>query len=119
MNVAIIGASSKTERYSNKVLKLLLEKDHTVFPVHPHVASIHGIRTYPTLLNISQSIDTIIMYVNPNISTVLNKEILLKSPRRVIFNPGSENEPLEQVLSSHGIIVQHACTLVLLSSGQF
>lgn len=64
-------------------------------------------------------VDTITLYVGPAHQQYWLPTILALHPRRVIFNPGTENPEIEQVLHSRGIIVEHACTLVLLSTNQF
>ena len=119
MNVAILGASNKPERYSNQALRLLAEKGHAVFPVHPALAEINGHRVFKSLADIPESVDTVTMYVSPAHSTGMADAILASNPRRVIFNPGTENPELEEKLAAAGIGIVHACTLVLLRTGRF
>ena len=119
MNVAILGASNKPERYSNQALRLLAEKGHAVFPVHPALAEIDSHRVFKTLVDIPEPVDTVTLYVSPAHSTGMASAILASKPRRVIFNPGTENPELEQTLAAAGIETVHACTLVLLRTGQF
>jgi hypothetical protein len=119
MNVAVVGASDKVDRYSYKAVKLLQEKGHRVFPVHPRVKIIDGEAVYPTLDAIYEPIDTISLYVAADISTKIASSILQKAPKRVIFNPGAENDYLEQLVNEKDIIPVRACTLVLLRTGQF
>jgi predicted CoA-binding protein len=59
------------------------------------------------------------MYVGPGISRELTPEILRLKPKRVIFNPGSENPELAEKLREIGVAVENACTLVLLRTKQF
>ena len=119
MNVAILGASNKPERYSYQAVVLLAEKGHAVFPVHPALAEINGHRVYKRLADIPEPVHTITMYVSPSHSTGMTEAILAANPQRVIFNPGTENPELEDTLSAAGIAVLRACTLVLLRTGQF
>ncbi len=119
MNVAILGASNKPERYSNMALRLLAEKGHTVFPVHPALAEIDGHPVFKTLADIPEPLDTVTLYVSPALSTGMADVLLAARPRRVIFNPGTENPELETHLSAAGIDVLHACTLVLLRTSRF
>ena len=65
MNVAILGASEKRERYSYKAQQLLVEEGHMVFPVSSSGKDILGVQGYPFLTDIKDSIDTITVYVNP------------------------------------------------------
>lgn len=119
MNVAILGASNKPERYSYQAVVLLAEKGHTVFPVHPAISEIDGHPAFKRLADISAPLHTITMYVSPAHSTGMADEIIAAKPSRVLFNPGTENPVLEEKLSAAGIAVVHACTLVLLRTGQF
>lgn len=118
-NVVILGASDKTDRYSYKALKMLTEHGHHVFPVHPKLESIEGHSCYKSLKDVNKKIDTLTMYVNPEISSKMEEEIKALKPRRVIFNPGTENDLLEASLVKNSIECERACTLVLLSTGQY
>lgn len=119
MNVAVIGASDKPERYSYQAVKLLQEKGHTVFPVHQRIKSIEGMPVFQSIKDVPEPIDTVSLYVAADISTQLNTDILTKKPRRIIFNPGAENPGLEQKAKEQGITALNACTLVLLRTKQF
>ena len=59
------------------------------------------------------------MYLSPAKQAPVIRDILAARPRRVIFNPGAENPGAASILQQHGISVEEACTLVLLSTGQF
>ena len=118
-NTVILGASPKEERYSNQAVKMLLEYDYNTIPVNPTGAEIHGIIATKTLSDIQISVDTLTIYVNSKLSANLTEEILKLKPKRVIFNPGTENSELETLLENKNIKVIHACTLVLLRTGQF
>jgi len=118
-NVVIIGASSDADRYSNRAQIMLLEHGHTVFPIHPSTEEVLGIHCYKSLSEIKPQIDTVTMYVSPKrISAYLN-DLITTKPRRVIFNPGTENHEVMASLSNAGIDVLTACTLVMLSTNQF
>ena len=119
MNVAVIGASDKPERYSYQAVKLLQEKGHIVFPVHQRIKHIEGLKVYPSIRDVPDLIDTLSLYVAADISSVLAEDILAKQPRRIIFNPGAENSELAETAKSFGIQPINACTLVLLRTGQF
>ena len=119
MNICVLGASRKPERYSYQAVRLLREKGHAVFPVHPTVQEIDGISVFKRLRDIPEPIHTITMYIGADRSNALADEILGARPKRVIFNPGAENPDLARQLDSAGIEVLDACTLVLLKTGQF
>lgn len=117
--VAVLGASRKPERYSNKAVRLLLEHGHRVIPVHPAIEEIEHLPVVHALEHIVDPVDTLTVYLSPAISTPLQADILRLKPRRVIFNPGTENPELKRALERDGIAVEEACTLVLLNTGQF
>lgn len=117
--VAVLGASPKAERYSNKAIRLLLQHGHDVFPVHPAIDVVEDLPVSKSLLSINRPIDTLTMYVSAKLSSPLADEIVALNPGRVIFNPGTENPMLYAQLTSAGIPFEEACTLVLLNSDQF
>jgi uncharacterized protein len=118
-NVAVLGASSNPDRYSYKAVTDLAEAGYPVFPVHPSEKPVDGIRCYPSLSTISERLDTITVYLSEKNSTPLVEEIIESRPRRVILNPGAENDELKSRCQEAAIQVQEACTLVLLRTGQF
>ncbi len=117
--VAVLGASSNPERYSNRAVRMLLEHGHRVIPVHPAQQEIEGLAVVPGLEMIEERVETVTVYVNPERVEELLESMLAIQPGRVIFNPGSESEEVATVLEEAGIEVLKACTLVLLSTGQF
>jgi predicted CoA-binding protein len=119
MNVAVLGASDKSERYSFQAVKLLAENGHTVFPVHPALPAIDGMPAFKGLADIPVPIHTLTVYVRPERSSALAAAILAARPQRLIFNPGAENPGLAAQLQSARVDVCNACTLVLLRTGQF
>jgi predicted CoA-binding protein len=118
-NVAILGASDHPGRYSHMAQVQLLENGHNPLPVNPRLESIDGVKCYPHLNDIDQNVDTLTVYVNPHISDSLAKEIFDLGAKRVIFNPGSENQSLYEPLKKRGVEVIEACTLVMLRTGQY
>ena len=119
MNVAVIGASDKPDRYSYQAVMLLKEKGHGVYPVHQRIKEIEGIKVYPSINDIKEEMDTVSMYVSADVSSKIAGYILAKKPRRIIFNPGAENVELEKQARDRGIKPINACTLVMLKTGKF
>jgi predicted CoA-binding protein len=119
MNVAVIGASDKPERFSYQAVSLLKEKGHQVFPVHQRLKTIDGLGVYTSIKDIPQPIDTVTLYVAADISSGIAADILAVKPKRLIFNPGAENPQLLAQAHSQGILTTENCTLVMLRSGQF
>lgn len=117
--VAVLGASPKPERYSNKAIRLLQEYGHTVLPVNPAQKEIEGLPVIARLDDLPAGVDTVTVYLSPAHSAPLLPGLLKLKPGRVIFNPGAENPALEKELEKAGIAVEEACTLVLLRTRQF
>jgi predicted CoA-binding protein len=117
--VVIIGASDNPERYSHRALMLLRKHGHEVIPVHPKLTTIEDLSVVPDIASIQGAVDTVTMYVGPQISSGLADKLVALRPRRVIFNPGAENLELAAKLREAGIACEDACTLVLLSTGAF
>ena len=119
MNVAVLGASNKPERYSLKAVRMLREKGHTPYPVHPNLPEVDGIPAWPSLQAISDPIHTVTVYLSARNQQSIAEPLLKSDVRRVIFNPGAENPELAEQLTQFGKEVIHNCTLVLLATGQF
>ncbi len=117
--VAVVGASPKSDRYSNKAIKLLEEKGHAPIPVAPKYKEILDNEVYENLTDIPDKIDTVTMYVGPARQDAIIKDILKIAPKRVIFNPDTENKDAARTLKNAGIEVVEACTLVLLKTNQY
>jgi len=117
--VVVLGASPKPERYSNQAVAMLKEYGCKVIPVNPSGVNIHDLNTEKSLDGIKMPVETLTMYVGAKISSGQQEAILRLAPKRVIFNPGTENLELETALENNGIKIIHACTLVLLRTEQF
>jgi len=119
MNVAVLGASNKPSRYSYMAVERLLQKGHKVFPVHKVIKDVLCLQVFSSLSEIKEPIDTLTMYVNEDASMVMEQEILELKPKRIIFNPGTENFDLADKARAIGIDVVFGCTLVMLSTNSF
>lgn len=117
-SVAILGASDQPDRYAFKAFNMLKEYGHTPLPVSRNVREVEGVAAVQRLTELS-NVDTVTMYVNPKLGAQLKDDIVKLKPKRVIFNPGTENHLLMDELKSQGIEVVEACTLVMLRTGQF
>ena len=117
--VAVLGASPNPERYSNQAVRLLARYDYRPIPVNPGFEEIEGLTCFPNLAAIGEPVHTITLYVGPARSTPLIDAILAAAPRRIIMNPGAENDALAEAASSAGIEVVEGCTLVMLRTGLF
>lgn len=118
MRILVIGASENTERYSHKAIKLLLHFKHEVVAIGSRKGNVDGV-IFDSELKDFKNIDTITLYINSSIQKQYYDYIISLNPRRVIFNPGTENIEFEILLQNNNIETEEACTLVLLNTGQF
>lgn len=117
-NVVVIGASSNAARYSFMATERLLNHGYAVFPIGLREGKIEGLDIITSRPQVND-IDTVTLYVGPQNQPSWEDYIMSLKPKRVIFNPGTENHDFENKLKNHGIETEQACTLVLLSLGQF
>lgn len=117
--VAVVGASPREDRYSNKAMKMLKEYGHRPVPVAPRYEEIEGEAVVHSLGDLPGPVDTVTLYVGVPRQEPVIEEIVRLKPRRVIFNPETENPAVYDRLKDAGIQVQEACTLVLLRTGQY
>ena len=117
--VAVLGASRKPERYSNRAVRSLTQHGYRVVPINPAHDDVEGLTAASSLAEVSGTVDTLTVYIGPRHIGPLVDDIVAARPRRVILNPGTESAELERTLDEHGIPWLEACTLVLLATGQF
>lgn len=114
----VIGASLKSERYSNKVIHKLSEKKIEVYAVGLRKGSVSDVIIHTEKVSF-KDIDTVTMYINPTLQKEFYNYIIDLKPRRVIFNPGTENTSFINLLQENNIQSEVACTLVLLATNQY
>jgi predicted CoA-binding protein len=114
----VLGASPNPSRYSNIAVGRLLTYHHPVVPLGIRKGEIDGVE-----INIEPSfysdIDTVTMYLGAPRQVPYYQYIIALKPKRIIFNPGAENEELARLARKHDIEVVNACTLVMLSMGNY
>ena len=118
-NTLIIGASHKPHRFAFKALEALQAHQHSVLLFSPKGGEIAGLPVYSTLTSIDEAVDTVTLYVNPQRLSPLLSDIIALSPRRVIFNPGTESVEAYKRLKQAGIEPIVDCTLIMLQRDQF
>ncbi len=114
----VIGASLNPARYSNLAIRTLLEKGHQVETVGLRSGQVAGV-TINTEQKMFEDIDTVTLYLNQKRQASYYDYIVQLKPRRVIFNPGTENPILYKLLKENDIEFEIACTLVLLRTNQY
>lgn len=117
--VVVLGASRNPDRYAFRAMERLQRHGYKAIPVNPAVAEILGEQCYASIQNVPGPIDTVTIYVGSERSTPFIDEIIRVKPRRIIFNPGAENQKLAEAAKAAGIEVIRGCTLVLLQAGTF
>lgn len=114
----VIGAHESPDRYGNKAVRSLLQHEKPVIAYGKLPGKIEDI-TIHTEWNPDWEVDTVTLYINPLVQEDYYQKIIDLHPRRVIFNPGTENEIFIEKLRENGVFPEVACTLVLLSTDQF
>lgn len=114
----VIGASTKPDRYSNMAIRKLTNYKHETVAFGLREGEVNGV-TIDTDLKPYQNIDTVTLYLNPKRQEQYYAYIVGLKPKRIIFNPGTENPEFYSILKENSIDFEIACTLVLLSTNQY
>lgn len=114
----VLGASTKPDRYAFKAINMLVEKGHSVLAIGQNSGEVAGIKIQTKAVPL-KNIDTITLYLNPLRQRDYYNYIIEAKPKRVVFNPGTENPEFYQLLELNDIKSEVACTLVLLSTNQY
>lgn len=114
----VLGASLKSERYSHKAITMLAEKGYSVIAIGPNRGEVAGISIRTKNIPLA-NINTVTLYINATRQKEYYNYILETKPKRVIFNPGTENQEFYQLLQQNKILVEVACTLVLLATNKY
>jgi hypothetical protein len=114
----VLGATTKPERYAYKAIEMLVDKGHSVLAIGQNAGEVAGIKIKTKAIPLS-NIDTITLYLNPARQRDYYNYIVEAKPKRVIFNPGTENPELYQLLELNNIKAEVACTLVLLTTNRY
>lgn len=114
----VLGASENPARYGNKAIHALRSKGHSVVAIGARTGSVLDVDILKEKTPF-EDIDTVTLYLNPINQEPYLDYILSLKPKRIIFNPGTENIKLETLAEEAGIEALEACTLVLLSVGRY
>ena len=114
----VLGASTKPDRYAFMAITMLVEKGHSVMAIGQNTGEVAGINIRTKNIPLA-NIHTVTLYLNPTRQRDYYNYILETKPKRVVFNPGTENPEFYQLLKANGIKVEQACTLVLLATNQY
>ena len=114
----VLGASTKPDRYAFKAVTMLVDKGHSVLALGQNAGEVAGVKIQTKAVPL-KNIDTVTLYLNPTRQRDYYNYIVEAKPKRVIFNPGTENPEFYQLLKLNDIKVEVACTLVLLTTNQY
>lgn len=114
----VLGASTKPERFSNKAMRKLLQHGHPVEAIGARAANAEGVAIHadhPAF----QDIHTVTLYLNPQNQKPYYDYLLSLKPKRVVFNPGTENAEFKSLLQKSGIETIEHCTLIMLDDREY
>jgi len=114
----VLGASDNPSRYSYLAMKRLQAHQHPIVAVGRKEVDVNGIHIHKNHVT-EEGVDTITLYLNPKNQVEYYDYILGLQPKRIIFNPGTENDELIRLAKENGIQPVLGCTLVMLSTGQY
>jgi predicted CoA-binding protein len=114
----VLGASENPARYSYLAINRLVKNSHAVVAIGKRKGMVAGVPIQTEKTDLF-GIDTVTLYLNPDHQKEYYDYIISLHPKRIIFNPGTENEELTELAIKHNIRPVEACTLVLLSTGQY
>ncbi|SHG94273.1 hypothetical protein SAMN05444481_10999 [Flavobacterium frigidimaris] len=114
----VLGATTKPDRYAFRAINMLVEKGHTVLAIGQNTGEVAGVKIYTKAIPV-KNIDTVTLYLNPARQRDYYNYIIEAQPKRVVFNPGTENPEFYQLLELNNIKAEVACTLVLLATNQY
>ena len=114
----VLGATAKPEKYAFKAITLLVEKGHSVLAIGQNAGEVAGIKIQTKAIPL-KNIDTVTLYLNPARQKDYYNYIVEMKPKRVLFNPGTENPELYQLLELNNIKSEVACTLALLTTNRY
>jgi predicted CoA-binding protein len=114
----VLGATSRPEKYAYKAIMMLVDKGHSVIAIGQNAGEVAGVKIQTKAIPL-KNIDTITLYLNPARQRDYYNYIVEAKPKRVVFNPGTENPELYQLLELNSIKAEVACTLVLLTTNQY
>ncbi|MFN8311017.1 MAG: CoA-binding protein [Chitinophagales bacterium] len=114
----VLGASENPSRYSFLAINRLLQHGYKVLAVGARPGVVNSV-PITTAIDLTQRPDTVTLYLSPPNQKPYYDQLLQLKPRRIIFNPGTENQELADLAKAAGIQTTEACTLVLLGTGQY
>jgi predicted CoA-binding protein len=119
--VAVVGASSDRNKFGNKALRAFQAEGYTVYPINPHEATVEGVTSYASVLDVPVPIDMATVYVQPAVAMGLLTEFERKQIPEIWINPGAESDALMEEAARRKLNVIYACSIIAIgrSPSQF
>jgi len=114
----VIGASENPARYAFRAVHQLKNSGHEVIPIGLKPGAIGDIKilnNFPLI----EDVHTVSLYIRPSVQKNYEDYIINLKPKRIIFNPGTENPGLVRKAKAEGIAAEIGCTLVMLSIADY
>ena len=110
--IAIVGASTNREKYSNRAVRAYRAEGYTVYPVNPNAEEIEGLKAYPSVLDVPGEIALASIYLPPKWGLRAADDIIAKGIPEVFLNPGAESPELVAKLQQAGVTVIQGCSII-------
>lgn len=118
MKTLVLGATTNKDRYAYKAIHSLTDNSHQVVAIGKQNGMAFDVPIETEKIDF-KGVNTVTMYLNPQNQKEYYDYVISLNPKRVIFNPGTENPEFESILNQNNIQTENACTLVLLATKQF
>jgi predicted CoA-binding protein len=110
---AVVGATSNTKKYGNKIFKNLKKRSYEVYPVNPRLKEIEGTKCYATISEVPAKIDVVDFVVPPPVTEAILKECQELGLARIWLQPGSESEAAIAFCHENNLKVVHGVCVML------
>src|SRR5215470_8982755 len=117
--IAIIGASSDRRKFGNKAFRAFQAEGYKVIPINPNEASVEGVSTYPSVMEVPETIDMATVYVPPEIGITLLDGFERKRIGEIWINPGAQSDALLVEARRRALNVIEACSIVALGQNPY
>jgi uncharacterized protein len=117
--VAVIGASSNSNKFGNRAVRAFLRQGYTVVPINPNEPDVEGLKTYASVLDVPGAIDMATFYVQPEVGERVIEEVARKGIAEVWFNPGAESDALIARARALNIQPIVACSIVAIGQNPY
>jgi predicted CoA-binding protein len=119
--VAVVGASSSRMKFGNKALRAFIEQGYRVLAINPNEAEVEGVKTYASVLDVSEPIDMATVYVQPEVTLRLLDEFQQKQIPEIWVNPGAEDDAVMAEARRRKMNVIFACSIIAIgrNPGEF